>query len=192
MIRVIILKCLIKDTFCNFEYQTSIQMAIKIEVKQNDIHLLIDFYHQKLKILKEEIIAKEKEVRSINSMIVQLKSVDKQQVIKTNLKAENPINQKKSNPAYSPDWPWAKKIVFALNYKGHALNTKEIIEVLTEFEPSILFEHKKTLASVSSALSLNSGKGKAFTRSQDPAKRLIYDIRNKNNMDNDNQAIEVK
>lgn len=167
-------------------------MAIKIEVKQNDIHLLIDFYRQKLKTLKEEIIAKEKEVRSINSMIVQLKSADKQQATRANLKAEVRDNQKQTNLAYSPDWPWVTKIRFALNTKGYALKTNEIIEVLTEHEPSLLFEHKKTLASVSSALSLNAGKGKAFVRFSDPAKRLTYDIRDKYNMDNDNQAIDVK
>lgn len=167
-------------------------MTIKIEVKENDIHLLLDFYHKKLKALKEEIGAKENEVRSINSMIIQLKNADKQHEKKAD-RAANVQDDKKQKLEYYPEWPWVAKIKFALKTQGRPLTSKEIIEVLTDFEPSLLFEQKRTLASVSSALSLNFGKGKNFIRFEGPSGYHTYNLREQYpGVDNDNQLIETK
>lgn len=108
-------------------------------------------------------------------MIIQLKSADKQQDKKDDSSIISQDNKKQQSGYYS-EWPWLTKIKFALSTQGHALSVKEIIEVLTEYEPSLLFEQKRTMASVSSALSLNYGKGKAFIRFEGPAGRLTYNL----------------
>lgn len=160
-------------------------MSINIEVTENDAQLLADFYLKKLKGLKEEIQAKEEEARSINAMLLQLKKVSKEPLVAT--------ESAKVHTDYSEKWPWLTKIIFALMASDRALTTNEIIEVLTEYESSFLFERRKVTASISSVLSLRSAPGKELTRFKEPSGDYSYKVRDKfRRAFNESQSVKAK
>lgn len=160
-------------------------MPINIEVTENDAQLLVDFYLKKLKGLKEEIQAKEEEARSINAMLLQLKKISKEPLVAT--------ESARVDARYTEDWPWLMKIMFALNISDRALTTNEIIEVLTEYEPSFLFERKKVTASISSVLSLRSAPGKELVRVKQPSGDYSYKVREKHHQAfNEKQSVKAK
>lgn len=160
-------------------------MAIKIEVHEKDAQALVDFYLNKLRMLKEEINVREEEARSINAMIVQLNKGSKP--------AKATSVENKQDGEYHAKWTWIKKIKFALAIQNHSMTTNEIVDTLTDYEPSFLFERKRAVASVSSVLSLNFGPKKEFIRSKEPSGEYKYDIREKfAGADNDNQLVVSK
>lgn len=152
-------------------------MAIQIEINDAHIDALIDFYIQRLRVLRDEISEREKESKEINAQILTLKKG----------KGLLSLNDKEVHltPAveYSEKWPWVKKIRFAINQQGRALTTKEIIETLTEYEIGLMFNRKKAVASVSSMLSTKSGEGKDFLRIESESGDFAYDLNKKDKTD---------
>jgi hypothetical protein len=88
--------------------------------------------------------------------------------------------------SYSEKWPWLRKVQFALESQSSPLTTKEIVDVLTEYEASFLFDRKRAVASVSSVLSTNSGS--EFTRVTSESGGFAYRIRT----DNENKTNELE
>jgi hypothetical protein len=155
-------------------------MPIQIEVQDIHAQLLIDFYVSRLKVLRDEILEREKEARDINAIIQKLRKREPPLV-------SNSLHLEKST--YSEKWPWVKKVQFALETQEKPLTTKEIVDVLTEYEPSFLFDRKRAVASISSILSSKSGVDKDFVRvssdSGDFAYELSKQVNNKNNSELD-------
>jgi hypothetical protein len=153
-------------------------MSIQIEIQDGHAQLLIDFYIGRLKTLRGEILDRERESKEINTIIQKLK---KREPL---LAVSNGIHVDKST--YSEKWPWVKKIQFALEHQERPLTTKEIVEALTEHEPSFLFDRKRAVASVSSILSTKSGS--EFIRVDSESGDFAYRLRN----DTDNKTNELE
>jgi hypothetical protein len=146
-------------------------MPVQIAIQDNQADLMIDFYVNRLKTLREEILARENETKLINNLVQQLKKRD------TSMVAESMPSYAISNrPDYSEDWPWMKKILFALNNSPTPMTSKEIVGFLTDYEPVLLFDKKRAIASVSSILSTKSGKGKTFVRTEKESGDFAYQL----------------
>ncbi len=154
-------------------------MPIQIEVQEFHAKLLIDFYIQRLKTLKTEIIERERELKEINGTIQKLKRGNLSPV-------ENSPKEIINTTPYSEKWTWVKKIQFAIEQQGKPLTTKEIVDTLTEFEADFIFDRKRVVASISSMLSTKSGSDKEFIRvesdSGDFAYNINLELNNKNNL----------
>ena len=146
-------------------------MPIQIEVQDTHAQLLIDFYVQRLKTLRDEILERERETKDINNTIQRLK---KKNSLSTS--QELPEITALDKTAYSDKWPWIKKVSFALSGTKNALTTKEIVDVLTEYEPAFLFDRKRAIASISSILSSRWGADKEFIRIQSDSGDFAYTI----------------
>lgn len=122
-------------------------MALKIEINDNHIQDLIQFYVEKQKTLKTEIAAREKEIKDISAIILQLKSP------KNSITGQ--VEKVDEGLVYSTKWPWAKKISFVLHVNGgKPLTTKEIVDEISIYEPEFISDRKRAIASVSSTLSV--------------------------------------
>lgn len=124
-------------------------MPIQIEIQDSHAQLLIDFYIARLKVLRDEIQDREKESKDINTTIQRLRKREIPLTIGNGHQIDKSI--------YSEKWPWLRKVQFALESRSTPLTTKEIVDVLTEYEASFLFDRKRAVASVSSILSTNAG-----------------------------------
>jgi hypothetical protein len=142
-------------------------MPIQIEVQDVHAQLLVDFYVQRLKILRDEIIEREREAKEINTVIQKLRKKDGL--------LELPTSQTHKMP-YSDKWTWVKKVQFAIEHEDRPLTTKEIVDVLTEYETTFLFDRKRAVASISSVLSSKSGADKEFSRIESDSGDFAYAI----------------
>jgi hypothetical protein len=81
-------------------------MLIQIEVQDTHAQLLIEFYVQRLKVLRDEILERERETKDINSTIQKLKKKNSnsghQEIANNAVSIETP---------YSDKWPWVKKFL---------------------------------------------------------------------------------
>lgn len=158
-------------------------MPIQIEVQDTHAQLLIEFYVKRLKTLRDEILEREKETKDINNTIQRLKK-----------RNANTANQETAEIAtmdrglYSEKWPWIRKVSFVLNNTPNALTTKEIVDVLTEYEPAFLFDRKRAIASISSILSSRWGTDKEFIRVQSDSGDFAYTV-NKPVNENSNEGV---
>ena len=146
-------------------------MSVNIEINENHIDALIDFYIQRMKILRDEIAIREKESKEINAQILKLKKGKNPSSLLSSTSAQ-PIN----GVGYSDKWPWVKKIRFAIETQGRPLTTKQIVETLTEYEIELMFDRKKAVASISSMLSTKSGPDKDFIRVEGETGDFAYTI----------------
>jgi hypothetical protein len=144
-------------------------MPIQIEVQDLHAKLLIDFYIQRLKTLKTEIIERERELKEINGTIQKLKRGNLSPV-------ESSPKEMINDSHYSEKWTWVKKIQFAIELQGKPLTTKEIVDTLTEFEADFIFDRKRVVASISSMLSTKSGSDKEFIRVESDSGDFAYNI----------------
>jgi hypothetical protein len=167
-------------------------MPVQIEIHDGHIDALIDFYIQRLRVLRDEIAERERESKDINAQILRLKKGKSQGQPDSAVKgvALKPVH-------YSDKWPWVKKIQFAIEQRGTPLTTKEIVDTLIEYEIGLMFDRKKAVASVSSMLSTKSGEGKEFMRVESESGDFAYDLNNKEgepvekeNEDEDNNPFE--
>lgn len=146
-------------------------MPIQIDVHESHIQSLIQFYFERLKTLRVEITAKELELKEITLVIQKLK--------RGSANGNTQDNIGKVNIDYSESWPWARKVEFAIELKEKPLSTKEIVDILTEFEPSFLIDRKRVVASISSILSSKSGEGKEFKRVESDTGDFKYIVNEK-------------
>jgi len=153
-------------------------MAVSIEINESHIDALIDFYIQRMKILRDEIAVREKESKEINAQILKLNKGKSQPSL-----SFSPSEKPKHSIEYSDKWPWVRKIRFAIEQQGKPLTTKQIVETLTEHEIELMFDRKKAVASVSSMLSTKSGPDKDFIRVEGETGDFAYTINNNNNSD---------
>lgn len=158
-------------------------MPVQIEINDAHIDALIDFYIQRIKVLREEVIVRERELKDINTQILRLKKGKNTSSTIFNSQGQHP-----SLP-YSEKWPWVKKIRFALEVQGRPLTTKEIVETLTEYEIELMFDRKKAVASVSSMLSTKSGSDKDFIRVESVSGDFAYDINRGKEIDENEENV---
>jgi hypothetical protein len=121
-------------------------LSIKIEIRKEDAEDLVEFYVEKQKNIKNQMSALEASLKEINGKILELK-----QILKGEVKSDA------SEPEYSSKWHWVKKIEFAITVAGRPLTSKEIVDVLTDYDPSYIVGRKTAIASVSATLSAKSG-----------------------------------
>lgn len=158
-------------------------MLIQIEVQDTHAQLLIEFYVQRLKVLRDEILERERETKDINSTIQKLKKKNSnsghQEIANNAVSIETP---------YSDKWPWVKKVSFVLENSSQPLTTKEIVDILTEYEPSFLFDRKRAIASISSILSSKWGADKEFLRVESESGDFAYAINRPEQLKNENEV----
>jgi hypothetical protein len=147
-------------------------MPVQIEINESHIDALVDFYIQKIKVLREEIAIREKEAKEINSQIMKLKKG------KSSVSMSPSENEEQSAQmiSYSDKWPWVRKIKFALEIQGRPLTTKEILDTLIDYEIALMFDRKKAVASISSILSTKSGEDKEFIRVEGETGDFAYTV----------------
>lgn len=153
-------------------------MPIQIEIQDTHAQLLIDFYVQRLRVLRDEILERERESKEINGVIQKLRKREPQLAISNG----SPVDRL----VYSDKWPWVKKVQFALETQENPMTTKEIVDLLTEYEPSFLFDRKRAVASISSILSSKSGPGKEFARLDGESGDFAYCISREGNNQKNN------
>lgn len=146
-------------------------MPVQIEVNDSHIKHLTDFYIQRLKVLREEIIERERESKEINATIQKLR--------KGTSPTEISSETKKAAPEYSEKWPWIKKVHFAIEQQQRPLTTKEIVDTLTEYETSFIYDRKRAVASISSILSSKWGNNKEFIRMESESGDFAYGLNDK-------------
>jgi hypothetical protein len=125
-------------------------MSIQIEIRNTHINDLINFYYEKQRAIKEQIVNLEIELSEINVLISQLKQRP------VNTFAEEIISGTEREN-YLGNWPWVKKIAFAIKEAGKPITTKDIVNILEKLEPNAI-PRKRAISSVSSTLSVKSGK----------------------------------
>jgi hypothetical protein len=148
-------------------------MPIQIEINDAHVDALIDFYIQRIKVLRDEMSSREKELREINAQILKLKKS------KRDIDENEPEHPSAIIALYSDKWPWVKKIRFAIVLKGRPLTTKEIVDTLIEYEIGLMFERKKAVASISSMLSTKSGPDKEFSKVESDSGEFAYALNDK-------------
>jgi len=147
-------------------------MAIRIEIKDDHVTDLINFYSSKQRDLREKIAKLENELRDVNATIAQLRR--RPDHIKDSYSAEF----QPETEVFSSKWPWQKKIAYAIKEAGKPITTKEIVEILEFYEPKLVEERKSAISSVSSTLSVKSGKHserKHFVKSLNESGDFIYE-----------------
>ncbi|WEK33878.1 MAG: hypothetical protein P0Y53_15420 [Candidatus Pseudobacter hemicellulosilyticus] len=155
-------------------------MPIQIEINDSHVDGLIEFYLQRIKVLRTEIAEREKESKDINAQILRLKRGKTESIGNE----KSPIIHSTSN--YHEKWTWIKKIRFILEPSLYPMTTKEIVDTLMTYEAGLMFDRKKAIASVSSILSTKSGEGKEFLRLENESGDFAYDIKKKKNVKDDN------
>ena len=154
-------------------------MGVQIEINEKDVEALTMFFVQRLKVLREEIMEREKEIKSITNTIQMLRKP----VSSSSDSAESAV--KLTN--YSDKWTWLKKVQFAIEQAGAPLTTKEIVDVLTEYETTFIYDRKRAVASISSVLSGRWGADKEFSRTESKSGDFAYFL----NIKPENQTEEV-
>ena len=145
-------------------------MSIHIEVQDAHAQLLVEFYLNRLKTVKDEIVEREKETKNITGII---------QTLKRGSASAHELNIL-PKADYSDKWPWVKKIQFAIEIQKKPLTTKEIVDTLSEYEPSFIFDRKRVVASISSILSTKSGDSREFSRVGSDSGEFAYVLNGKN------------
>jgi len=152
--------------------QPLLLMPIKIEIKDDHIKDLIDFYSSKQKNVRDQISKLERDLRDINATIAQLK----QRHINRDITISSLLEDRE---VFSTKWPWAKKIAYAITEASKPITTKEIVDILEIYEPKTDEERKTAISSVSSTLSVKSGKyldKKDFIKRVSDSGEFEYDI----------------
>jgi hypothetical protein len=157
-------------------------MPIQIEINDAHVDALIAFYIQRIKALRDEMSIREKELREINTQILKLKKS------KRDIDESKPEQPNAIIALYSDKWPWVKKIKFAIELKGRALSTKQIVDILIEYETGLMFERKKAVASISSVLSTKSGADKEFVKIESDSGEFAYTINDKLSADSEGDS----
>jgi hypothetical protein len=148
-------------------------MAIRIEIKDDEIYDLINFYISKQKSVLEQISKLENDLKNVNATIAQLKQRPLE--IKDSFHAE----LRETGEIFSSKWSWLKKITYAIKEAGKPVTTKEIIQMLELYEPKSDQDRKTATSSVSSILSVKSGKQsdrKHFVKSLTESGEFAYAI----------------
>lgn len=123
-------------------------MPFHLEVTDKDAMDLIEFYTEKQKSIKLQMSELTASLKDISSKIYDLKGI---------LDARQTFSSPEDKTAYSLKWHWVKKIQFAIHKEGRPLTTKEIVDILSNYQPEYISERRKAIASVSAILSTKSG-----------------------------------
>jgi hypothetical protein len=154
-------------------------IPVNIFIQSKDLADLIVFYEAKLKEVKQQRKDLEVYEREIRHTIMQLKAKHQE----TESINEKPIlftvNPNKN--AYNRNGTWVEKIEFAIREAARPLNTTEIVDLLIVHEPILEDNKKRSVASVSSILSLNSGAKddleKKFVKIEDATGRTKFFVK---------------
>ena len=145
-------------------------MGINIEIEQRHIQDLIDFYVEKQKAMKANIAMLESDVKAISATIMQLR----QQSRTVNFLGDDaPAHA--GTASYNAKWTWSRKITFAIKHNGKPATTREIVEILCQFEPELIADRKRAIASVSSTLSVKTSAGEEFVKEMGETGDYEYD-----------------
>jgi hypothetical protein len=124
-------------------------MPLNIEVRDEHVKEMIEFYIEKQRNLKSQVFQFEKQIKEITAIIQQLNQSMRESV--------GEIKPLPDASIYSEKWTWVRKIKFAIEQSGKPITTREVVELLSQYEPEIMYNRKKAVASVSSTLSVKTG-----------------------------------
>lgn len=130
-------------------------IPVNIYIQSKDLSELLEFYEAKLKITKQKRKDLENDESEIRATIAQLKN--KMQSTETIDESPTLFSIKPNKFQYNKKWTWVEKIEFAIRESSKPLNTTEIVDSLIIHEPSLDDDKRRSVASVSSILSIHSG-----------------------------------
>lgn len=143
-------------------------MPINIQIKDNHVQSLVEFYGGKLKSVRESKKALEAEEKEYEEIINQL--------LKKPAKNENEAPQLaiQSFKGYDVNWAIHEKISYVLKHSHEALTTRQIIDKLLSLEPGLNATKTKTEKNISTILSIK--KDKLFKRIEEKGKENKYEL----------------
>ncbi|MDP4284105.1 MAG: hypothetical protein Q8891_06750 [Bacteroidota bacterium] len=136
-------------------------MSIHIEIKDEHVKLMTDFYGGQLKAIREKKKELDKEEKEIENIISQLNSGNNEATPKEPLKL---TTQKfyGGMPPYNPKWTILEKIKYVLNENhdtfGSGMTSREIIDRMLAIDPVLNADKVKAAKNVSTVLSIHNGK----------------------------------
>jgi hypothetical protein len=155
-------------------------MPVNIQIKDGHVKDLVLFYVERQKFLKAQINMLEKEVKEISAIIMQLRQAERTE-------GATEITPLANADVYDDKWPWVRKITFAMEQVNRPVSTREIVDILTEYEPEFIADRKRAIASVSSTLSVKAGE--EFEKKQGTRGEFEYSLPGKDNyISNDTQS----
>lgn len=126
-------------------------MQFTIQVRNDDIQAIMDFYISKVQSINSKIVELQKELSDINTIIVNL-----QKAAETGKIRPDDIVPSESE-VYLSTWSWTKRISFAIEKMGAPCTSREVFDVLLKYQPALAVSKKKSLAIISATLSSRSG-----------------------------------
>ena len=140
-------------------------MPISIQVNDNEVPALVEFYQVKVEETKRVLAAYE-------AMLEKLKNTNSHNGFST-----TPIKSTILPDGYNPQWIWLLKINHIL--KDQSLTTTQIVEGILEREPQKRSERSKVVASVSAILSTKSKEGGIYNKELNDRQENVYSLKDK-------------
>jgi len=142
----------------------------KLDIPENQLAVLRDFYEGKAKPIWERLTASQKQWEEIEPMLKQL-GISFSEKEAANVTAIAPMG----NGGYDKNWSWLRKAEFVLNGQGKNLSSLEIIDVLIEnFEPTL--EKQKAINSLPATLSV-AAKHNKILRHKNENGEYVYEVK---------------
>jgi hypothetical protein len=136
-------------------------MEVQLPIPAEHISEIIEFYVNKQKDLKFRSLEIDMEIKEIGNLLARLRDAESNALnIQDHYHTFSMISDLVSEDErgkYSPEWPWFRKIRFALLSMKKPATTREIIDFLSLHEADIINDRKKAVSNISSILSSRSG-----------------------------------
>ncbi len=139
-------------------------MPVQIEISENDLPVLVEFYGSKLKSVDSQIEKLSQERASLQSTLDKLLGKDKKQPTRPVLDI---FKQDLSKLGFDPNWTILSKVTYILSLSGKPMSSREVTDRLFDFQPELKAEYDKTSKNVSTILSINNGPDKKFLKATD-------------------------
>ncbi len=160
-------------------------MPLQIEIKDEHLKEMIEFYVSKQRDIRMQINNLEKQAKEVSAIIQQLNQ---------SIRETGHIRPLPESAVYSDKWPWVKKIKFAIGQGREPVTTREIVDLLIQYEPALEYNRKKAVASVSSTLSVKTGEefGRVLSESGDNAYYILEDVSDEQKKDPGRTTIDLE
>ena len=122
---------------------------VPILLDERYLDSLIQFHLQKQQEIRDHIALLQLEEKALSATIVELRQAQN--------KVKPEFSPQLGEILYNREWTWTKKIDFALDVAGRAMTSREIVDLLENYEPQLKSQGRKPIASVSAVLSTKSG-----------------------------------
>lgn len=129
-------------------------MPIQIEIKDEYVKSITEFYGTQLKEIREKKIALDKEEKEIENIITQLHNGTS--TTTTTIKKESvPVISSANGNGYNSKSTILEKIKYILKESEEGMTSREIIDRMLTLEPALNANKQKTAKNISTILSIN-------------------------------------